>query len=113
MDSKNVVVLGLKGRVVAFRKDTGARLWETRLKSSSFVTVVADDARVFAHTSGEFFCLDLQTGSQLWHDGLKGYGYDLASIALPGLPTALPAIVEKKRRDDAATSASTTTNTTH
>ncbi len=105
MDPDNIVLLGVKGAVLAFRRDTGAHLWATELKSSAnnFVTVTADLDRVYAHTGGELFCLDLATGQRLWQDGLKGFGYGLASIALPGAAIASATIAEKKREERAST----------
>lgn len=112
MDPENIVLLGVKGAVLAFRRDTGAHLWATELKSSStdFVTVTSDLDRVYAHTGGELFCLDLQSGQKLWHDGLKGFGYGVASIALPGSAPAPSSVMEQKRQNDAdaATHASST-----
>ena len=72
MDAKNILVLGIKGSLVAFRRDTGEQLWSTHLKSNEFVTVVTDETRVYAHTKGELYCVDLLTGVALWSDPLKG-----------------------------------------
>jgi outer membrane protein assembly factor BamB len=115
MDSSNIVLLGVKGSVLAFRRDTGEHLWATELKSSSnhFVTVTADDFRVYAHTGGELFCLDLQSGQRLWHDGLKGFGYGLASLALPGVPPAPSSLSEKRRQEEAAAQSAAHSPTTH
>ena len=112
MDSKNILLLGLKGSVIAVRKDTGARLWVTKLKGSDFVSVAADDTCVFAHTGGNLFCLDLQTGSLLWQDPLAGLGYGMASVAFPGMSQLPVAAYEKKRRDMANDSAATHSPTT-
>jgi outer membrane protein assembly factor BamB len=105
MDAKNILVLGVKGSLVAFRRDTGEELWSTHLKSSGFVTAVTDEKRVFAHTKGELYCVDLFTGQALWSDPLTGRGYDLASIAGPGIaaPTS-PTLMEKQIQDQAAAS---------
>jgi outer membrane protein assembly factor BamB len=115
MDAKNIVLVGLKGAVLAYQKNNGARLWTAKLKSSmssDFVSVVADDTRVYAHTGGEFFCLDLQTGNQLWQDALPGLGYGIASLALPGFPNHAPAAAsERKRHDDVATHSATSSST--
>lgn len=108
----NIVILGVKRTVIAFDKQTGARLWTKELSSGmsgDFVTVVADALRVYAHTHGEIYCLDLATGAVLWHDGLTGLGYGIASIALPGVAGSVtPALAARihQDRDAAATSAS-------
>lgn len=82
-----IVVLGVKSTVMAFDRETGARLWTTRLGGSlgdGFTTVAADATRVYAHARGEMHCLDLATGALLWKDALTGLGYGIASIAFPG-----------------------------
>ena len=89
MKAENIVLLGVKGTVLAFCRDTGDRLWSQDVDAgfaagSGFVTLMADETRVFAHSCGELFCLDLFTGELLWHDKLAGLGYGLATIALPG-----------------------------
>ena len=53
VDPKDILLIGVKGTVIACRRDTGTKLWSTRLKSGEFVTVVADDLLVYAHTNGE------------------------------------------------------------
>lgn len=105
MDPTHILVLGLKGSVVAFHRDTGQQLWKTHLKSSMFVTVTADDRRVYAYTYGELFCLDLQMGGVLWKNDLPGLGYDLASLALPGRAGGPEATIAKSRQNTAAAAA--------
>ena len=111
MDPKNTLLVGLKGSVLAFEKTTGQRLWQAALKSGmgdGFVSVFADETRVYAHTHGELFCLDLATGRVLWHDGLTGLGYGIATLASPGSLAidGFAAAAEKRRRDEAAAAAS-------
>jgi hypothetical protein len=103
MDPRNILVLGLKGSVLAYRRDNGQLLWNTHLKSNGFVSIVTDLTRVYAHTHGELFCLNLLTGDGVWNDPLKGWGFDLAAMALPGTPppAAEPAF-QKIRQDQAA-----------
>lgn len=107
MNPKHILLLGLKGTVLAFHRETGERLWTTLLKSSSsdFVVLASDDSRVYAHTGGEIFCLDLQTGQKLWQDGLKGLGYGIASLAFAGSSPLSPGVVEVLRQQAAAASA--------
>jgi hypothetical protein len=116
MNPENVLLVGVKGAVLAFRRDTGAHLWATELKSSSnnFVTVISDEDRVYAHTGGELFCLDLQSGTKLWADGLKGFGYGLASIALPGVAQSFPTVEQLRQMEaDASSSATDTSASSH
>ena len=81
MANPDLVFLGIRSSVMALDKKTGTRAWETKLKGSSFVTLLVDGNRIFAGAQGEIFCLEAATGKTLWHDGLSGYGFGLLSIA--------------------------------
>jgi outer membrane protein assembly factor BamB len=111
MSPHNILVLGVKGSVLAFRRDTGQQLWSTHLKSGNFVTVATDQERVYAHTGGELFCLTLQTGDPVWHNQLPGLGYGTASFALPGQPVSGDSVLERKREEDAAAADSSHSST--
>src|SRR4051812_40237287 len=116
MDPKNILLLGVKGSVIAMRRDTGERLWYTKLKgslSADFVSVTADEERVYAHTGGELFCLDLRTGNSVWRDELSGMGYGVASIAMPGQLTSPAPAFERKRQQDAASASSSSAASSH
>src|SRR4051812_13277215 len=113
MNPKDILVVGVKGTLTAFEKTTGQRLWSTRLKSSmssDFVSVLADNSHVYAHTGGEIFCVNLLTGDGVWSDKLAGMGYGIASLAVPGFgASAIPLPAEKMRQaaaSDTATHAS-------
>ncbi len=114
MNPDSILLLAIKCSVLACERETGRRLWQTALKedwtSSDFVSLVADEKRVFATTKGELFCLDLFTGLVLWQDGLKGTGYGVVSLALPDTATASSsaraeqqARLERERRDSSDT----------
>ena len=68
----SILHIGIAGYVVAIDTATGAEVWRTKLKSSSFTTVMVDGKRVYAGTQGELFCLDAVTGDVLWSNALKG-----------------------------------------
>lgn len=114
MKATDILVLATKGTVLALHRETGQRLWETKLKSSwggDYVSLVADERKVFAHTKGEVFCLDLFSGRMLWSDGLSGLGYNLASLALPGSPEAQSSVhAEYFARAERARSDSSSSN---
>src|SRR3954462_14290801 len=118
MSPGKIVVLGVKGTVIAFDPATGQRLWAQQLKSGlgdGFVSVLMDAGLVYAHTHGQLYCLDQMTGGILWHDELSGLGYGIASIAVPGTSssTAILSAVESRRRAEAAaasTAGSTSTD---
>jgi outer membrane protein assembly factor BamB len=108
MDPSKVVLLGVKGTVLAFNQETGEQLWKQPLKpgmGEPFVTVIADAQRIYAHTGGEIFCLELSSGRILWQDGLTGLGYGIASLAIPGQPVpsaAVIAAIQKTRKESSA-----------
>ncbi len=107
METKDILLLGVKRTIIAFQRSTGVELWRIELgggllSGSDFVSLQADEQRVFAHTSGELYCLDLQTGEPLWSDKLSGLGYDVATLAFPnGSTNATEAAQEKRRQDEA------------
>jgi hypothetical protein len=92
MNSDNILLLGLKNSVTALSKPDGQVLWKTELPTTfsgdDFVTMLADDSLVFAHTEGQLHCLDLANGQLLWSNELKGYGYGIACLCFPGGPSA-------------------------
>jgi outer membrane protein assembly factor BamB len=114
MPQSKIIYLGIKGSVIAMDAATGRQLWTTHLTGSDFVNVVLDGDNLYAATHGEIFCLDPQTGDGRWHDGLKGFGYGLVSIATENMsPSAMLAVIqEKRRRDEAARASSASASST-
>ncbi len=102
-----LVFIGIQGSVVALSRATGQQVWVTHLKGSDFANVVLDGERIVATAYGEAFCLEALTGKLLWHNGLKGLGRGLATIATvrtaQDASTAVQA--EKRRRDEEAAAA--------
>ena len=107
MANPNLVFLGIRGSVVALDKNSGVRVWETKLKGSNFVTLLVDGKQIFAGAQGEVFCLDEATGKILWHDGLKGYGLGLMSIATQNGRTDSSAMAAEhgRQQEDASSAA--------
>lgn len=94
------LVVGVGSHAVCINFDTGEELWRTKLKSSSFVTIHLDGARVLAGAGGELFCLDARSGSILWHNKLKGLGLGVVTFA--GGPDAVVAAAMQAQRAAAA-----------
>ncbi|MFC1494789.1 PQQ-binding-like beta-propeller repeat protein [Thermodesulfobacteriota bacterium] len=80
---KNVYI-GIKGKVVAYDKYTGEKLWQTPLKGSQFVSICVDDDIIIAHTGGFLYCISKSDGSPRWVNKMPGLGYGLASISTMG-----------------------------
>ena len=72
-----LLIIGMKGRVLGIDKANGDRAWETHLKSSGFVNVSVESDRVYASTRGELFCLEAGSGRLVWHNRMKGLGYGM------------------------------------
>jgi len=113
MNINDLIFLGLKSRVSAITKSDGLILWTTELHGAlgdAFVTVNCDGKHVYAHTKGQIHCLDPFEGSILWTNELKGFGFGVASICIPGFPTAPEmAVYEKLAADKRARDSSAAT----
>ncbi len=105
MTSSNLVFIGIRGRVVALDRASGAQVWVTPLKGHEFVNVALADGDLYAAAKGELFCLDLATGHVRWHNPLKGLGWGLMTIAAPGTQGNQMAMFEKQKRDRQAAAA--------
>ena len=112
MKPEDIILIGVKRSVLAFKKETGAHLWATELASGmgdTFVSVISDDKKVYAHSGGTLHCLDLFTGEIIWRDKLSGFGYGVASLALAGRPAAATSPAYQVIQAQAAAAAQTTT----
>ena len=113
MNPKDLVVVALNGQVAALLKSNGSILWSAKLPGlvgDRFVTITTDDTHVYAYTRGKIYCLDLETGRTLWINELKGYGYGIASICVPGASAAPdPSIYTKIRRSSSSSGTPSTT----
>jgi len=101
----DLLFLGLNSHVVALNKKTGTEVWRASLKGGmssgyTFVTLLVDGEMIYAHTKGEVFGIEAISGRVLWNNGLKGFGYGLASLAVKD-GFSVPAAVEEQQRSDA------------
>lgn len=109
--ASGILYVGVKAHVLAIDQATGTTLWETKLKGGSvlsgdrFVTLLVDGNRVYAHTYGEIFCLDAQTGAERWTNPLTGLSYDVASLAVDGQTSASGAAQAYRREQRSANAA--------
>lgn len=116
MNPSDVIFMGLNSRVIALNKDNGQALWDTKLGGvlgDGFITLNSDSRHVFAFCKGQIYCLDALSGAIVWTNELKGYGYGIASICIPGSPMAPdPAVYAKMQSDRRSSSSSDTPSTT-
>lgn len=119
MKANGILLLGLKHRVTAIAKSDGHHIWSTEIRSggfgggADFITLACDDSHVFAYSGGHLHCLDLMSGRLLWIDELRGYGFGLASLCVPGFGSMLDDATLKNliAQQDAAASAGVAAST--
>ncbi|MDB6020951.1 MAG: hypothetical protein JWQ04_808 [Pedosphaera sp.] len=83
MQNNDLIFVGIKGTAIALHRASGQIVWQTHLRGSGFVNLVLEGDNLYATAQGEVFCLDPATGAGRWNNELKGYGWGLASIAVP------------------------------
>lgn len=106
----DIIYVGVKAHVAAISKIDGSILWQTKLKSGAtsgdrFVTLLVEDGHVYAHTYGELYCLDADTGEVRWKNELDGLSYDIVSLATEvSSSSSIPARVVRRRKEAAQAS---------
>jgi outer membrane protein assembly factor BamB len=83
--------IGLGGHLVAIDRATGAEIWRTKLRSSSFVTIAVEPDAIYAGANGELYCVDPATGKIRWHNRLKGLGTSVVAFGGPAQGTVAAA----------------------
>jgi outer membrane protein assembly factor BamB len=105
----DLVIIGIKGTVLALYRETGQEVWRTKLKGCDFTNLTRDGDRVYAAASGELFCLEGATGAVLWNNPLKGMGFGIVTIASAD---QTPAATRRRQDDDANSATMVSTNST-
>lgn len=104
----DLLFVGIKHSVIALDQRDGTEVWRTKLKGSSFVTVLWDGEALCAASQGEVFRLDPATGAVLWQNPMKGLGLGLVSLASTRRAessTPYETIAEQHQREAAAAAA--------
>lgn len=84
---------GTRGHVFAIYPTTGEEKWRTKLQSGGLFNAASDedvmvlikDGVVIASSNGHMWGLHIEDGEILWHNGLKGLGHDVISLATDGI----------------------------
>lgn len=106
----DLVILGIKGTVLALDRETGQEVWRTPLKSCYFTNITRERGLILAGTRGEVFCLDALTGRLLWNNPLKGMGFGLVTFATaPQSPAAHQQMMNDQNNSASTSSATVTT----
>ena len=101
MNCNDFIYLGLNKSVTALRKQDGQIAWTTKLPGGTdFVTVTGEGTHIYAASGGRLHCLDIASGRILWTNGLKGYGYGVASLWLAGAAAAPSTAAYEKVRSE-------------
>jgi outer membrane protein assembly factor BamB len=82
--------IGCNGNVAKIDPQSGAELWRVKLKPGVLsattyedVSVIVRDGVIYAGCNGHIFALS-PDGQILWHNPLKGVGYNDISLAFEG-----------------------------
>jgi outer membrane protein assembly factor BamB len=84
--------IGCNSVVAAIDPTDGSMVWVTSLAAGGFfsghasqdVCVLEHQDKVFAGCYGHLFALAGDTGEILWHNELKGFGYNDVTLAMAG-----------------------------
>ena len=98
----NTLFIGSNGYVAAVDVMTGQERWRTKLQSGAFtatgysdVSVIVRGGFVFAGCHGHLFCLDAGSGAAVWHNELKGMGYNDVALAMENVSVQFLQKVER------------------
>jgi len=88
MHTKDLLFLGLNGRVAALDRESGEIVWEWTAKDpdkggavGGYMTLLVDQGQLFASANGYTYRLDPITGDELWANPLRGWGVGPAALA--------------------------------
>ncbi|MFO0980656.1 MAG: PQQ-binding-like beta-propeller repeat protein [Planctomycetota bacterium] len=106
-----LLFIGIKGRVLALERASGAEVWRTKLQYGAFTNLAVVGDQLFAAVNGELYCLSPQDGSVQWHNPLKGMGTGFLSMAAAGMQAqSMAALADEEQRQAAAAAVVVTTS---
>ena len=77
------VLLGYHKEIVCLAYATGQVLWRTTVPTW-IDSIVVDGDEIFFGAGGEAGCVDVNTGTLLWHHPFKGMGATAVALGVPG-----------------------------
>jgi|CXWL01.1.fsa_nt_gi outer membrane protein assembly factor BamB len=63
---------------------TGVLRWKVDTASIGRAMLLLDEGYLYVYRGGTLECFGVEDGQRRWADGLKGFGYGSASLAVPG-----------------------------
>jgi outer membrane protein assembly factor BamB len=84
MSFGELVFVGFNSRVAALDRETGEMVWNWQApkpRNGGYVTLLLDGDRLIVAVVGYMYCLDPETGEQLWYNETKGFGTGVTSLA--------------------------------
>ncbi len=77
-----LLFVGFNKRVAALDRESGELRWQWQApKGSSYVSLLLDGDRLCVSVNGYLYCLDAETGEQLWLNPMRGFGTGVTSLA--------------------------------
>lgn len=81
-DLAELVFVAFNSRAAALNRQTGKIVWNWKSsKGSGFVALLLDGDRLMASVGGYTYCLDAQTGDEVWMNPMTGYGIGVPCLA--------------------------------
>ncbi len=94
----------------AIDASSGAEIWRTKLqegllKATAYqdVSVIVRDGVIYAGSQGHLFALDAGSGRVLWHNPMKGLGFNDISLTFEGVSVQY---IQKEVRGSSGSSSS-------
>ena len=105
----DLVIIGIKGTVLALDRFSGVEVWRQKLKGCDFTNLTRDGNMIFAAAAGELSCIDATNGQVLWVNPLKGMGFGIVTIATAA---QVPAAAKRIADEQASSATMISTNST-
>jgi len=114
MKTADLVFVGYNRRVAALHRRTGEIVWEWKAPNGTcYVSLLLDSGMLIVSVNGYMYGLNAATGSQLWHNPMKGFGTGVAAmVSMNGMssnPLAASAADEAARQASLSTTQASST----
>lgn len=105
--AREMVFVGLNGRVAALCRYSGHEFWSWRApRGQGYTTLIVEPDRIVVAVGGYIYCLEPTRGGVIWENPLKGYGLGIASIgSLHGAAGGQAAAAQQAAAQQAAAAA--------
>ncbi len=106
---KDIIYLGIAGKIVAIDTTDGTEIWRTKLKvGGSLTNLSVEEDKIIAYSGGQLFGLERKSGKVLWQNGLTGLGYSSCILASDNHSSGAPQARHQAQQAASASIAATT-----